>query len=63
VVKVADPVVASVPPWAVVKNCDVLTPSCAVRYCKKVLISPLKLVIVPLAGRKENTLLAPFEPE
>lgn len=33
------------------------------RYWRKVFMSPLKLVIVPLVGRKENTLFAPFEPE
>lgn len=32
VVRVADPEVASVPPWAVVRNCEVLTPWFAVRY-------------------------------
>jgi hypothetical protein len=31
-VSVAEPEVASVPPWAVVKNCAVLTPRLAVRY-------------------------------
>lgn len=29
---------------------------------KNVLISPLKLVMVPLVGRKENTLFAPLDP-
>jgi len=63
VVKVADPEMASVPAWAVFKNWDVLTPRCAVRYCRKTFISPLKLVMVPLVGRKENTWFEPFEPE
>jgi len=52
-VSVAEPEVASVPPWAVVKNCEVLTPWLAVKYLRKVLMSPLKLVIVPLVGRNE----------
>jgi len=85
-VKVADPEVASVPPCAVTRNWEVLTPSLEVRYCfekkekrcerecvdpqkkeptlRKVFKSPLKLVIIVLpVGRKENTLLAPLDPE
>jgi len=64
VVRVADPEVASVPPWAVVRNCEVLTPWFAVRYLRNKLISPLKLVMeAPLEGRKEKTWFDPFEPE
>lgn len=32
VVSVAEPEVASVPPWTVVKNCEVGTPRLAVKY-------------------------------
>jgi len=33
-VKVAEPDVASVPAWAVLRYCDALTPKLAVRYCR-----------------------------
>jgi hypothetical protein len=60
---VAAPDVASVPPWTVVRNWDVATRPLEVKYFRKRLISALKLVTVPLVGRKEKTLFAPFEPE
>jgi len=53
-VSVADPEVASVPPWAVLRNWALLTPWLVVKYFKNVLRSPLKLVIeAPPVGRKE----------
>lgn len=63
VVRVADPEVASVPPCAVVRNCAVLTPWLVVRYFKNKLMSPLNEEIVPLVGKNEYTLLAPFDPK
>ena len=81
VVKVAEPMVGSVPACAVTRNWEVLTPLCWVRYyseycqprrtqkggtelrtVKNGKISVLKLVIVPLVGKNEKTLLAPLEP-
>jgi len=53
VVRVPVPELGSVPACAVTRYCEVLTPSFVVRYLRKRLMSPLKLVIVPLAGRKE----------